>query len=368
MHYLPPLCLPARLFRQSSVGGLLQASEADITLTDPRLEDQQAFIEAETPPTSSTATPTGRHSRPPQIKRLFFGRSLHLTPWYSAPYPEEYHTGEGNLWICEWCLHYHNSRSSAIRHSRHCSGRLPPGDEIYRHAVDSKRLISVFEVNGRTARRYCQNLCLLAKMFLDHKTLYYDVDPFLFYVLIEWNALHQFGPKDISTTSTSATSKRESPFCNKWEYSFVGYFSKEKASPLGYNLSCILTMPQHQRKGYGHFLVDFSYLLTRAEGDLGGGGSPEKPLSDLGLLTYASYWRRAVLQCIISSNNSQSLTPLEIARCTGMTLNDVLATLEHLGVARDGVLDVKCVSLVSKPVRLAVDPAKLRWSPYKSLR
>jgi hypothetical protein len=30
-----------------------------------------------------------------------------------------------------------------------------------------------------------QNLCLLAKLFLDHKTLYYDVDPFLFYVLTE---------------------------------------------------------------------------------------------------------------------------------------------------------------------------------------
>ena len=30
---------------------------------------------------------------------------------------------------------------------------------------------------------YCQNLCFFAKLFLDHKTLYWDVDPFLFYVL-----------------------------------------------------------------------------------------------------------------------------------------------------------------------------------------
>ncbi len=30
---------------------------------------------------------------------------------------------------------------------------------------------------------YGQNLCLLAKLFLDHKTLHYDVEPFLFYVL-----------------------------------------------------------------------------------------------------------------------------------------------------------------------------------------
>ena len=32
---------------------------------------------------------------------------------------------------------------------------------------------------------YAQNLCLLAKLFLDHKTLYFDVAPFLFYVLAE---------------------------------------------------------------------------------------------------------------------------------------------------------------------------------------
>ena len=34
-------------------------------------------------------------------------------------------------------------------------------------------------------KMYCQNLCYLAKLFLDHKTLYYDVDLFLFYVLCE---------------------------------------------------------------------------------------------------------------------------------------------------------------------------------------
>jgi histone acetyltransferase MYST1 len=58
--------------------------------------------------------------------------------------------------------------------------RQPPGNEIYR-----KGALSVFEVDGRDHKLYCQNLCLLAKLFLDHKTLYFDVDPFLFYVLCE---------------------------------------------------------------------------------------------------------------------------------------------------------------------------------------
>ena len=41
------------------------------------------------------------------------------------------------------------------------------------------------QVDGRKEREYCQNLCYLAKLFLDHKTLYYDVDLFLFYVECE---------------------------------------------------------------------------------------------------------------------------------------------------------------------------------------
>lgn len=36
-----------------------------------------------------------------------------------------------------------------------------------------------------TPQIYCQNLCLLAKLFLDHKTLYFDVEPFVFYILTE---------------------------------------------------------------------------------------------------------------------------------------------------------------------------------------
>lgn len=40
-------------------------------------------------------------------------------------------------------------------------------------------------MDGNVSTIYCQNLCLLAKLFLDHKTLYYDVEPFLFYVLTQ---------------------------------------------------------------------------------------------------------------------------------------------------------------------------------------
>lgn len=58
--------------------------------------------------------------------------------------------------------------------------------QIYRAAVSvlrRKDKIGVWEVDGKRYKQYCQNLCLLAKFFLDHKTLYYDVEPFLFYVM-----------------------------------------------------------------------------------------------------------------------------------------------------------------------------------------
>ena len=52
----------------------------------------------------------------------------------------------------------------------------------------------MFEVDGFEERIYCQNLCYIAKLFLDHKTLYFDVDPFLFYVLCEVDERGKFVP------------------------------------------------------------------------------------------------------------------------------------------------------------------------------
>ena len=56
----------------------------------------------------------------------------------------------------------------------------------------------------------------------------------------------------------------------------VGYFSKEKVHC--FNLACILTLPPYQRKGYGKFLIELSYELSKKEGKP---GTPERPLSGM---------------------------------------------------------------------------------------
>lgn len=119
-------------------------------------------------------------TRMKNVKLIELGK-YRIKPWYFSPYPAEL-CALDCIYICEFCLKYRKSRKCLERHLTKCNLRNPPGNEIYR-----KNTISFFEIDGRKNKNYAQNLCLLAKLFLDHKTLYYDTDPFLFYVMAEYD-------------------------------------------------------------------------------------------------------------------------------------------------------------------------------------
>ncbi|GMF01155.1 unnamed protein product [[Candida] boidinii] len=90
-------------------------------------------------------------------------------------------------------------------------------------------------------------------------------------------------------------------------------------------------------KGYGKVLIDLSYLLTKREFKL---GTPEKPFSDLGLLTYRNYWKFKILETLLifkkkfyNNNNENSFPKISIddlSNYTGMIYNDVIIGLEQL--------------------------------------
>lgn len=82
-----------------------------------------------------------------------------------------------------------------------------------------------------------------------------------------------------------------------------------------------MTLPQHQRHGFGRLQIEFSYELSKKEGKL---GSPEKPLSDLGLLGYRAYWAGTIVELLLSTQDELSID--DIAQKTAITHTDVMNT------------------------------------------
>lgn len=137
---------------------------------------------------------------------------------------------------------------------------------------------------------------------------------------------------------------------------------------MGYNLACILTFPMAQRKGYGRFLIAFSYELSKKEEKV---GSPEKPLSDLGAISYKSYWASTLLG-VLRHYPGENVSVMDLSKLTSIISDDVLATLQLLGLLRNVngnhviyALPEEIDALMIKyPVTgLLVDPDKLYWAP-----
>lgn len=251
--------------------------------------------------------------------------------WYFSPFPDAYSTAD-RLFFCERCCKYMRWEATLAAHLPTCPYQGPPGPVIYLNNG-----VALYELDGAGAgqKLYCQNFCLLAKLFLDHKTIYYDVSPFQFYILCE---------VDERTVHP------------------VGFFSKEKVSADGYNLACIMVLPPHQRKGYGRFLMSLSYELTRRQGTV---GTPERPLSDLGLVSYRRFWSREILLALTAHSTLESLS-----RDLGFTVEDISDTLKHLSLLKDGqkihynarlVKELLAGQCALKPGAVEFVPSALSW-------
>lgn len=111
------------------------------------------------------------------------------------------------------------------------------------------------------------------------------------------------------------------------------------------------------------------YLLTKLEGSC---GSPEKPLSDLGKLSYRSYWSWTILNILKEVGGTLSIK--EISKLTGFTTNDIIETMsslnlikywkgQHIICVTPKLIDEHIKAMEHKRPLIDVDPECLSWEP-----
>ncbi|TDZ46878.1 Males-absent on the first protein [Colletotrichum trifolii] len=251
----------------------------------------------------------------------------------------------GRLYVCPVCFKYSKELVMWHSHVRMCeSTRTVPGRKIYSHPRGTRTVRkelprpagkkagvavkyteeqvtdegewSVWEVDGEQEGLFCQNLCLFAKLFLDNKSVCYDVQGFNYFLLVYTRPPKPDAPPNHNRPN------------------IVGFFSKEKMSWDNNNLACILVFPPWQRKGLGALLMGVSYEISRREGVIGG---PEKPISELGRKGYKRYWggeiARWLLGCPSTNGDPTLLVDVEdCSKATWIALDDCLVTLREMGL------------------------------------
>lgn len=121
-------------------------------------------------------------------------------------------------------------------------------------------------------------------------------------------------------------------------------------------------------------LIDFSYLLSRREGKI---GSPERPLSDLGLLSYRSYWTDVILGYLSERETAAELSIRDISQETAVNPADIVSTLQalqmlkywkgkHIILKKQDMLDEWVTKRKQRPpeyARRVIDSSSLKWTP-----
>lgn len=272
------------------------------------------------PPRSTSQEPTTTLN----IQNLVLGTTI-LTPTVEGEFPSSLvhpldgsttheHDASGEhreakaraewLFVCEKCCRYEVRPEVYWAHVRFCPGwgeeeceepreerrrgkrrysgeEEEQGEEGPGHPTE-RRLVfkgrggeEVYEVDGKKEKLFCQCLSALASCFISSKSVSFDVEAFLFYVLYIPIPTSS-PPSDSEDTSSTSSRKKHRAAASKprtrttitlapkqkQQMKLAGYFSKEKKSWDEFNLACILVFPQYQSLGLGRLLVELSYEFT----------------------------------------------------------------------------------------------------------
>ncbi|KAH3668551.1 hypothetical protein OGAPHI_002305 [Ogataea philodendri] len=202
------------------------------------------------------------------------------------------------LHFCQACFKYTTECDEMFRHYSYCSFRRNlPGQVMYQDDTCTIRRVS-----GRKHKLFCQCLSILAKFFLDNKSVFFNVEYYDYFVIYQ-------------TLDGVPTP--------------MGFYSRELLSWDQNNLSCILVIPCYQKQRLGSKLIEFSYYLSNHEQIVSG---PERPLSPFGKLSYLSYWTKSLsrefLYGKLSTNTHVTLEL--ISQKTGFRSEDILLSLDHM--------------------------------------
>ncbi|GMM45272.1 histone acetyltransferase [Pichia kluyveri] len=204
------------------------------------------------------------------------------------------------LYFCPYCFKFTDVQLEWEQHINYCKSKNKlPGKVMYN---DGETVIR--KVKGVNHKLFCQCMCLIAKFFLDNKSIFYHLEYFDFYVIYQHLDRHEVP---------------------------MGFYSRELLSWDSNNLSCICVMPCYQKRRLGTKLIDFSYNLTKYEQQISG---PEHPLSELGKITYLNYWCRTIAILFVYGELSAKkyVTLQMISEATGFRIDDIFLALSTLKV------------------------------------
>lgn len=295
------------------------------------------------------ANATSRKTKEDKLDRLYvcpccFKYSRELVPWW-----QHVHQCERRAYIPGQKIYTHPKG----QHARHAvpaggTGSAPKATGRKRKApetspqsaedpVEDQGEWSIWEVDGEEEGLFCQNLSLFAKLFLDNKSVFFDVVGFKYYLLVHTAPRAPRSPSPQG--SADKGDEDEAAQALPLKHQIVGFFSKEKLSWDNNNLACILIFPPWQRKGLGALLMGVSYEISRREGVVGG---PEKPISDLGKRGYKRFWAVEIASWLLGLDTTGDeevvVDAEECSQATWIVPEDCLAVLREMGIVEEAGL------------------------------
>ena len=120
----------------------------------------------------------------------------------------------------------------------------------------------------------------------------------------------------------------------------------------------------------GELTHNTGYELSKKEEKV---GSPEKPLSDLGLLSFRSYWTGVLLEILRKHRGNLSIK--DISSMTSIKTEDIISTLQSLNLIKywkgqhiisvtPKIIDEHLKSQSKQTLK--IEPKQLHWTPYNA--